>query len=138
MGGRLVADGPVRAVLEQPPTEEVAAFVGFDGRLADGSNDVLRVRPADVLLDPAGTVGGVVRRRVPLEDGVRLELDVDAGRLVCVAPLPGPAVGDPVRVTLRGGVRYGAPTAGVPATVTQAQMPWTPCPAAPPGSASPT
>ena len=33
LGGRPVAAGPVRTVLERPPSAEVAAFLGFTGRL---------------------------------------------------------------------------------------------------------
>jgi hypothetical protein len=41
-----------------------------------------------------------------VEDGVRVELALDAGRLVAVAPAPGPQPGDEVRVSLRGGVSF--------------------------------
>ena len=41
-----------------------------------------------------------------LEDGFRLELALDGGRLYAVAPLPAPRVGDTVRLRLDGGVRF--------------------------------
>ena len=49
-----------------------------------------------------------VTRRVPLEDGVRLDLELDEGRLVAVAPEPGPAVGDSVRLRVTGGVEFSS------------------------------
>ncbi|MBV8710470.1 MAG: ABC transporter ATP-binding protein [Solirubrobacterales bacterium] len=103
--GRLVATGPPRELLEQPPSLEVAHFLGFDGRLDDGLEVVL-TRPAHVALDPAGPVHGRVTRAIPLEDGVRLELELEHGRLYTVAPLPAPGPGDDVRVRLEGGVRF--------------------------------
>ena len=102
--GALVAAGPPRELLERPPSEEVARFLGFDGAVTlDGGRWL--TRPAHVVLDPSGPYGARVTRVVPLQDGVRLELALDAGHLFAVASLPGPAVGDQVRVRLDGGVR---------------------------------
>jgi len=103
--GRLVASGPPRELLEQPPSLEVARFLGFDGRLDDNLAVVL-TRPAHVALDPGGPLHGRVTRAIPLEDGVRLELELEHGRLYTVAPLPAPSPGDDVRVRLMGGVRF--------------------------------
>jgi ABC-type multidrug transport system ATPase subunit len=103
--GELVATGPPRELLERPPTIAVARFLGFDGRLGDGG-DVLLTRPPNVKLDPAGPLRARVTRAVALEDGVRLELKLDRGRLYCIAPLPAPRVGDAVRLTIEGGVRF--------------------------------
>jgi hypothetical protein len=47
-----------------------------------------------------------VTRAVGLEDGVRLELELDNGRLYTVAPLPAPVLGDSVRVAVPGGARF--------------------------------
>ena len=47
---------------------------------------------------------------MPLEDGVRVELSLDDGRLVAIAPLPGPELGETVRLRLDGGVLF--PRAG--------------------------
>jgi ABC-type multidrug transport system ATPase subunit len=103
--GRLIADGPPATVFEEPGSEELAEFVGFSGvvRTAD---TVMRLRPADVTVDPAGPVAGVVRRRVPREDGLLLDLDVDGGRVQAVDQLPGPAIGATVRLRLGPGRRY--------------------------------
>ena len=105
IGGRLVATGPPRELLEQPPTIEVARFLGFDGSLDDGP-EVILTRPAHVALDPAGPVHGRVTRAIPLEDGVRLELELEHGRVYAVAPLPAPGPGDDVRIRIDGGVRF--------------------------------
>ena len=59
-----------------------------------------------MVLDPDGPLRARVTRAVPLEDGVRLELELDNGRLYTVAPLPAPRVGDSVRVAIRGGARF--------------------------------
>jgi ABC-type sulfate/molybdate transport systems ATPase subunit len=111
IGGHLVADGSPRELLERPPTPEVARFLGYDGSIADGAETVL-TRPPHVMLDPAGRYQATVTRATALEDGVRLELTLDAGRLYAVAPLPAPRVGDTVRVRLDGGVRYPVATTG--------------------------
>jgi ABC-type multidrug transport system ATPase subunit len=103
--GRLVAQGQPRELLEHPPSIAVARFLGFDGSLEDGGEVVL-TRPSNVTLDPAGPLRGRVTRGVPLEDGVRLELELDRGRLYTVAPLPAPEPGDEVRITIDGGARF--------------------------------
>jgi ABC-type cobalamin/Fe3+-siderophores transport system ATPase subunit len=105
IGGELVAEGPPRALLEAPPNPLVARFLGFDGELREDGR-VRLTRPGHVQLDPAGPLPARVARVVPLEDGVRLELELAGGRLYAVAPLPGPALGDEVRVRLAGGVTF--------------------------------
>ena len=52
-------------------------------------------------------------RATALEDGFRLELTLDSGRLYALAGLPAPRVGQTVRVRLDGGVRF--PTAAAAA-----------------------
>ncbi|HKO27161.1 MAG TPA: ABC transporter ATP-binding protein [Solirubrobacteraceae bacterium] len=103
--GRVVASGPPRQLLERPPSVEVARFLGFDGRLDDG-REVVLTRPAHVVLDPSGPLEGRVTRVVPLEDGVRLEVELEDGRLYTVGPLPGPRPGDTIRVRIDGGARF--------------------------------
>lgn len=105
IAGELVASGAPRDLLEHPPSAVVARFLGFDGALEQGGETVL-TRPSHVKLDPAGPFRGRVTRAVPLEDGVRLELELEHGRLYAVAPIPGPRPGDAVRVKLEGGVRF--------------------------------
>src|SRR5262249_16751594 len=93
--GRLVAEGPPRTLLEHPPSELVARFLGFDGSLHDADAVVL-TRPPHVVLDAAGPWSARVTRSVPLEDGVRLELELEHehGRVYTVAPLPAPGIGE--------------------------------------------
>ena len=105
--GRLVADGSPRDLLERPPSPGVARFLGYDGVITDGAETVL-TRPPQVVLDPAGRYEATVTRATATEDGFRLELTLDGGRLYAVAPLPAPRVGDTVRLRLDGGVRFPA------------------------------
>ncbi len=87
---------------------DVARFLGFDGALREAEETLLK-RPAHVTLDPAGALRAGVTRVVPLEDGVRLELELEHGRLYTVAPLPAPRLGDTVAVHVDGGVRFPQP-----------------------------
>jgi ABC-type multidrug transport system ATPase subunit len=113
--GELVGEGPPRALLERPPSEKVAKFLGFDGSLLD-DGETLLTRPPHVVVDPAGPLQARVMRAVALEDGFRLELELDNGRLFTVAPLPAPRVGDTVRVRIEGGVRFPADPSRVAVT----------------------
>ena len=112
--GRLVASGPPRELLEEPPDVTVARFLGFDGELQLGQ-EILLTRPAHVALDPTGPFEALVKRVIPVEDGVRLELSLEEGRLYMVAPLPAATLGERVRVRIDGGVRF--PVAEAPSPV---------------------
>jgi ABC-type sulfate/molybdate transport systems ATPase subunit len=107
LDGRIAAEGPPGAVFGQPPTPEVAAFVGFAGRI-ERSGELRLLRPQDVVLDDGGPICGRVVRLVPVEDGVRVELAVDGGRLVAMAAAPGPEPGACVGLRLAGGVSFPA------------------------------
>jgi ABC-type sulfate/molybdate transport systems ATPase subunit len=111
--GRLVAAGPPRELLEQPPSAEVARFLGFDGSLNDGGEVVL-TRPVHVVIDRSGPLEARVTRAIPLEDGMRLELELEHGRLYTVAPLSAPRPGDNVRVRIDGGARFPRTPTAVP------------------------
>jgi len=111
--GRLAASGPPRELLAQPPSVGVARFLGFDGSLED-RDELLLTRPAHVALDPAGLLEARVARAVALEDGVRLELELEHGRLYTVAPLPAPRPGETVRVRIDGGARFPLREASAP------------------------
>jgi ABC-type sulfate/molybdate transport systems ATPase subunit len=111
--GRLVADGTPRELLEHPPSPGVARFLGYDGAIADGNETVL-TRPPHVILDPAGRYQATVTRATAQEDGFRLELTLEGGRVYAVAGLPAPRVGEAVRVRLDGGVRFLAGSATGP------------------------
>lgn len=103
--GRAVADGSPRELLERPPTPEVARFLGYRGAITEpGGTRYLRV--ADVELDSDGPIEGRVVHTVPIEEGVRVELESDGGGLAVHSPLPGPRIGELVRVRVSGGVRF--------------------------------
>ena len=106
LGGRPAAAGPTREVLERPATPEVAAFLGFSGRLELQGGGVRMLRPSHAALDPAGDVEATVVRRIPVEEGFRLELALPGGRLHAPAPLDAPGPGDVVRLRLTGGVTF--------------------------------
>jgi ABC-type sulfate/molybdate transport systems ATPase subunit len=106
--GRIVADGPPREMLADPPTALVARFLGYDGELRTETGELILTRPSHVVLDPSGPLTATVARAIPLEDGVRLELTVSGGRLYATADLPAPGVGDTVAVRVDGGARYRA------------------------------
>ena len=63
-------------------------------------------RAGQVALDPAGHYEGRIERRIPIEDGVRLEVVLPGGRLACAAGRDAPAVGATVRLRIDGGVRF--------------------------------
>jgi thiamine transport system ATP-binding protein len=105
--GRLVAEGPPRELLERPPSPLVARFLGFDGHL-EQPGETLLTRAAHVTLDPAGPLRARVTRSVALEDGARLELELERGRLYTVAAFPAPGLGDTVGVRVDGGVRFSS------------------------------
>jgi ABC-type sulfate/molybdate transport systems ATPase subunit len=111
--GRLVASGPPRDLLEDPPSVAVARFLGFDGSL-ESNGELLLTRPTHVALDPDGPLDARVTRAVPLEDGVRLELELHGGRLYCISPLPAPRPGETVRVRVDGGARFPLAQPGRP------------------------
>jgi ABC-type sugar transport system ATPase subunit len=106
LGGELVADGAPRELLVRPPSIAVARFLGFDGTLQSDGGSIVLTRPQHIVLDPDGPEIGYVERALPLEDGLRLELQLDRGRVFTHAPLPGPEPGDSVRIRVAGGVEF--------------------------------
>jgi ABC-type sulfate/molybdate transport systems ATPase subunit len=105
LDGRIAAAGPPDRVLDSPPGREVARFLGFAGEVTDGAG-VLMARVGQTALDSAGPFAGRVARRIPIEDGVRLEVAVAGGTLVCIAGRDAPVPGAPVRLRVDGGVRF--------------------------------
>ncbi|MBZ5735063.1 ATP-binding cassette domain-containing protein [Nocardioides sp. TRM66260-LWL] len=98
--GRLAAlDAPER-LLAAPPSAAVARFLGYESelRLPDGSR---LVRDVDVVLDPAGPLGGRVIRTLRREHDVRLHVATDAGTVWVAAPLAPPT--PEVRLRVVGG-----------------------------------
>jgi energy-coupling factor transporter ATP-binding protein EcfA2 len=106
--GRLVADGPPRELFEDPPSAEVAHFLGFDGTLCTEDGGLLLTRTQHVVLDSASKLRARVSRAIPVEDGMRLELELDRGCVHALAPLPSPVLGDLVGIRLTGGARFPA------------------------------
>jgi ABC-type Fe3+/spermidine/putrescine transport system ATPase subunit len=106
--GRIAAEGTPAELFSNPPSVVVARFLGFDGSLSQGDGALLLTRTQHVLLDPSAELRARVARALPVEDGLRLELWLERGRLYTLAPLPGPAPGDEVRVRITGGVRFPA------------------------------
>ncbi len=106
--GEVVAAGTPRGLLEDPPSPLVARFLGFDGTFEEGGQTLL-TRPPHVTLEPDGPLRARVTRAVALEDGVRLELELEHGRLYTVSPIPAPRVGDTVRIRIDGGARFPLP-----------------------------
>jgi ABC-type sulfate/molybdate transport systems ATPase subunit len=105
LDGRIAAAGPPEEVLDNPPTPAVARFLGFDGEVLDGE-EIVMARSGQVALDPTGCFRGQVERRIPIEDGVRLEISLPGGRLTCGAGRDAPSVGATVRLRIDGGVRF--------------------------------
>jgi ABC-type cobalamin/Fe3+-siderophores transport system ATPase subunit len=105
LDGQLVAAGAPRSLLERPPTPAVARFLGYDGALREDGL-LLMTRPPDVAVDPNGPLCGEVTRVTGLEDGVRVQITFESGQVYAVAPVGGPRLGEMVRVSLRGGVRF--------------------------------
>jgi ABC-type sugar transport system ATPase subunit len=122
LDGRLQAIGPPQEVLEHPQSRAVAEFVGFDGWVLERGG-VLLTRPSHVELDPDGDRSGRVTRCIPVEDGVRVELEVDRGHLVTVAAPPGPEPGALVRLRLTGGVRFADPPSWTTPSASELQQP---------------
>lgn len=102
--GRIAADAPRDQVLAQPPTAEVARFLGYDGELRRGGSLVL-TRPAHVLVG-TGDEEATVIRVVPTEDGCRVRLQLDSGTVHATIHGPSPRLGDRVRLSLVGGVVF--------------------------------
>jgi ABC-type multidrug transport system ATPase subunit len=109
LDGRLVADGRPRDLLEHPPSIEVARFLGFDGTISEEDGTLLLTRAQHVTLEPVGPIGALVRRAIPLEDGARLELELERGCVYALAPLPGPVPGERVQLSITGGLRFASP-----------------------------
>jgi ABC-type nitrate/sulfonate/bicarbonate transport system ATPase subunit len=105
LDGVVAADGAPAGVFGRPPTQAVAEFVGFTGRLEE-PRALRLLRPQDVALDDTAPLRARVTRLVPVEDGVRVELALEHGRLVALAAAPGPAPGAEVGVRLTGGVTF--------------------------------
>ncbi len=110
--GRIVADGTPRTMFAEPPSVEVARFLGFDGTLRGDRDELLLTRPQHVVIDPQAEMRATVVRAIPIEDGLRLELEHDRGRIYANAPLPGPEVGSDIGIRVTGGATFPAGASG--------------------------
>lgn len=105
INGQLEATGPPRELLDHPPNVTVARFLGYDGSI-EMDGQVLLTRPSNVKIDQGGPLRARVAQAMQLEDGVRVELMLDNGRLFAVSPYPGPQAGHDVQVRVDGGARF--------------------------------
>lgn len=110
LDGRIAADGPPAAVLEAPPSEAVAEFLGFTGRVELGGGRIVRLRPKEAWIVEPGTgdLDGEVVRLIPEPDGVIARVHGARGRVDVRCDLPGPRLGATVGVGIRGGARFEA------------------------------
>ena len=106
--GLIHADGAPQELLNDPPTPEVARFLGYDGELTTDTG-VLLTRAAHVRVLPdandAGTVARVVRT-VVIEDGLRVQLRADRGNVWSVHRGADLRAGDEVRVSIDAGAAF--------------------------------
>jgi ABC-type sugar transport system ATPase subunit len=107
LDGHVAAEGPPQDVLDHPTSAAVAEFLGFTGRLRGTAGTVRYLRPAQVTLDAAGPLEGVVSRRVHEEDGVLCEIVLAEGELQVRTPYPGPPTHGRVTLRVTGGVDFG-------------------------------
>ena len=105
LDGVLEQVGSPEEVFRSPATERVADFVGFTGSLVEG-DVVRRLRVGDVSLSDDGQFEATVVRRIPLEDGVRVELRSETAALALVASAPGPLPGSVVRFSVGTGCQF--------------------------------
>ena len=92
-----------------PPSPEVAAFLGFTGRVTEPDGALRMLRPGHVALDPDGpgrrhASRGASRPRT----ASAWSSSSPNGRVQALAPLPGPAPGETVQVRLGVGVVFPA------------------------------
>lgn len=103
--GLIAAAGTPEEVFDRPPALAVARFLGFTGEVLDGG-EVVMAREGQVALDRTGPYEGTVERRIPIEDGVRLEISLPGGHLTCGADRDAPPVGATVRLRIAGGISF--------------------------------
>jgi ABC-type multidrug transport system ATPase subunit len=106
--GRIAADGAPETLLTEPPSAEVARFLGYDGLLTEPDGTRVLTRAAWVRVDEHGEIEATVTRALRLQDGTRVELATDRGTLSSVHPDARIVVGDRVRVRLEHAVRFPA------------------------------
>ncbi|MBO9532949.1 MAG: ABC transporter ATP-binding protein [Solirubrobacteraceae bacterium] len=110
LGGRIAADGAPAAILGAPPSEEVAAFLGFTGRLELAGGEILRLRPGQVttVAPGEGDLDGTIEALIPEPDSAIARVATERGRLEVRVAVPGPSTGELVGLRLLGGARFEA------------------------------
>jgi ABC-type sugar transport system ATPase subunit len=112
LDGRVAAVDTPERLLAEPPSATVATFLGYDGQLRAGGTVTL-TRARHVTVDDHGDLDATVLRVVRREDGARVQLALDAGRVWTQVDREGVepirlAPGDRVRARLVGGVTFPA------------------------------
>lgn len=105
--GKIVADDIPERLLANPPTVEVAKFLGHDGELRDADGLIL-TRAPHLRIDPGGELAGTVDQVVRLEDGAKIKVVTDSGTVWALSQDSTLAAGEPVRLKRTGGVRFKA------------------------------
>ncbi|KQW46913.1 hypothetical protein ASC77_17080 [Nocardioides sp. Root1257] len=106
LDGRILADGAPDDLLREPPSAEVARFLGYDGELVEPDGTRVLTRAAWVHLDEAGDLEATVTRELRMEDGVRVDLATARGTLRTFHRGTRIGTGDRVRVRLEHAVRF--------------------------------
>ena len=103
--GRIAAVGAPQAVLDAPPTIEVARLLGYDGELHT-PGATLVTRPVHVRIDSSGARRGTVTAIVPVEDGARLRIETGDGDVWARHSSVDVRPGDEVSFDLIGGASF--------------------------------
>jgi ABC-type sulfate/molybdate transport systems ATPase subunit len=103
--GRIRADGAPQAVIDSPPSSDVARFLGYDGTLST-ERGTLHTRPRHVRIAPDGDVAGTVIDSYAVEDGVRLHIRTERGDVWAAHDAFDVTDGDEVRLRIEGGVEF--------------------------------
>ena len=106
LDGVLAAEGATAEVMQRPPTEKVARFLGFTGRLTRPDGGVLITRTGDVRIDPDAGERGTVTSLLLEEEGVVCDVRLARGTVQVRAAYPGPAVGDTVALSIDTGSTF--------------------------------
>jgi ABC-type sulfate/molybdate transport systems ATPase subunit len=103
--GHVHAKGAPQAILDKPPTAQVARLLGYDGALTTRAGDLL-TRPNHVRIEPTGEFEATVAKRIKIEDGLLLRLTTNTGAVWCRHHDTDLQPGAAVRFTVVGGVTF--------------------------------
>jgi ABC-type sulfate/molybdate transport systems ATPase subunit len=105
LDGRVHADSTPRSVLDNPPTADVARFLGYDGELSTATG-VLLTRASHVRITDDGDLAAVVERVTGIEDGQRVLLRTPRGDVWAYDWRYAAQVGETVRIRITGGAEF--------------------------------